>query len=224
MRNALNTKGFTIVELLIATSIFTLVLVFTIIAIFDFSHRYYKSVNSSVTQESARTVLGDVTQAIEFSGSQVLAAPVPVGNINAWCVGTVQFNYRLFSPESSTNDTLWESPDTNAGTCSPELPNTPGSSELLGANLQVIRFIITPLTQPNLYNVDLIIGYSPNSPSLICDTAKHANCPTSDSNTGLGIADTDDSDSSFKCVINEGTQFCGVFNLNSDIQVRGTGS
>lgn len=61
--------GFTILELLVATSIFSIVLLVVTTGIMSFTRQYYKGVISASTQNTARAILSDVSQAIQFSST-----------------------------------------------------------------------------------------------------------------------------------------------------------
>lgn len=220
--NNLGDKAFTIVEVLIATTIFALVLSSTVVVILGFTHRYYKAVNSSTTQNSSRTIINNVVQAIEFSGATV--QPKSSGNVNTYCIGNVQFDYNnIFA--GSAPFALIETPD--AGTCT-TITGTPGASsqELLGSNLQVLKFDITclsgptggplpctaPTPKPNVYQVDLIVSYGSVQNSL-CDLLQNPHCPQSGQNTGIN--GTSKPTDGFSCIINTSAPFCDVVELTA---------
>ena len=122
-----NQKGFTIVELMFSTTIFSAVLLLCLSALVQIGRMYYKGVTTSQTQEAARAVLDELTQAIQLSagnikapvgiaadGITLLAAPVgPVINVagatvadipkNAmayFCIGTTRYTYALDRKQS----------------------------------------------------------------------------------------------------------------------------
>lgn len=91
------TKGFTILELLIATVVFSVVLLLVTSGIMQITRVYYKGVTESNTQNTARAIIDTVSQAIQFSGGDVTpTAASPVADTDyAFCVGNEQFSYRL---------------------------------------------------------------------------------------------------------------------------------
>jgi len=70
-------KGFTIIELMLATTVFSLVLLMCMAAIIQISRLYYRGVTQTSTQEVTRQVTDEITQAIQFSNSTIF---VPEGN------------------------------------------------------------------------------------------------------------------------------------------------
>lgn len=208
-------KGFTIVEVLIATTVFSLVLAMTVTVILDFTHNYYKAVNTSTTENAAQSVLNDVTQAIKFSSSPVTDVTDDNGDIRTYCIGNVQFDYE---PYTFGSDDLWESPTGPAG-CSYQSPSSSSQELLASNNLQVLKFIITPIPNPgSTYTVEVEVGYGSNSNNLICDTSQPNNstCPQTGNGTGTGSQDSNTD--SFSCVISQGSQFCDVVDLTGTVQ------
>lgn len=128
-------KGFTIVELMIATLVFSLILVAAMAGLVQISRLYYRGVTQARTQEVARSILEEVTQSIQFSneavevqGSFVNGPVVPVGD-NAegfFCIGTKRYTYAIDRQVKADPDTadnpkdirhaLWV--DTLEGGCS----------------------------------------------------------------------------------------------------------
>src|SRR5688572_1794031 len=90
-------RGFTILELLVATIVFSVVLLLVTAGIMQITRVYYKGVTETNTQNTARTIVDTISQAIQFSGGDVTVtnpAAVP-GTDYAFCVGNEQFSYRL---------------------------------------------------------------------------------------------------------------------------------
>ena len=59
-------NGFTIIELLIATTVFSLILLISVAGILQISRMYYRGVTQSRTQETARSIIDEVGEAIRF--------------------------------------------------------------------------------------------------------------------------------------------------------------
>lgn len=79
--------GFTIVELMIATLIFSLVAILITVGVLSFTRAYYKGVNQSTTQNTARLIIEDIAQAIQFSGGDIQPVLTPSGNSEGMCIG-----------------------------------------------------------------------------------------------------------------------------------------
>lgn len=88
-------KGFTIIELMIATLVFSVVLILITTGVLTFTKSYYRGINQSKTQNAARTILENVSQAIQFSGD-VITVPITSNNGSlGFCVGNQRYSYFL---------------------------------------------------------------------------------------------------------------------------------
>lgn len=96
--------GFTIIELLIATLIFSLVLLLVTAGVMQFTRQYYKGVISSNTQNTARAIIDDVTRSIQFTTGSlyVLTSTTLIPNTDpaapalGYCIGeTKRYSFAL---------------------------------------------------------------------------------------------------------------------------------
>jgi prepilin-type N-terminal cleavage/methylation domain-containing protein len=90
-------KGFTVIELLIATAVFGMVLLVISIGVLQISRVYYKGITERNTQNVARSITDQIAQSIQFGGGVVTttpAAPTP-GSSYAFCVGNRQYSYQV---------------------------------------------------------------------------------------------------------------------------------
>lgn len=99
-----NNTGFTIVELLIASSVFSVILLICTTAIIQISRNYNKGLIQSQTQETARSIMEDVSRTIQFDGSTPIILP-PSGNKNILCVGEKRYSYILDGQLETAPDT-----------------------------------------------------------------------------------------------------------------------
>lgn len=104
-----NQKGFTILELLIATMVFSVIFLGVTTALIQMSKLYYKGVVTGRTQETARGTMDRIAQQLQFTGS--LPTPPSSQNFNvtgypagqpatslefkAVCIGGSRYTYRL---------------------------------------------------------------------------------------------------------------------------------
>lgn len=73
-----NEKGFTLLELMIATTIFSVILLLLTFGLLNIGKNYFKGKNSARTQEVARRVMDDISQAIRYGER----SPEPTTEIN----------------------------------------------------------------------------------------------------------------------------------------------
>ena len=168
--NTKKQKGFTIIELMIATVVFSLVLLLCITGIVQISRAYYKGVTQSTTQEAARNVLEEIVQTIQLSGKDITTAAatdsgpfVAAGNVSdgtgAFCIGNKKYSYVLDrqvvdgTPDESVKETrhalisedeICENTVSAATNLDADLTGTQRS--LLGENMRLTNFSVTPFT------------------------------------------------------------------------------
>lgn len=139
--------GFTIVELMIATLVFSVILLVVTYGVLSFSRAYYKGVHSASTQNTARTVIDRFTQAIQFSGGSVAFATAtgnPTDPITTYCVGGVQYDFKLGTQQNGTNHMLYETPRDSTATCVPKAFDSALSKDLVAQRMRVANFTISP--------------------------------------------------------------------------------
>lgn len=216
-------KGFTIVELLIATAVFSLVLVVITVGILSFSKAYYRGLTASSTQSAARTTLEDITQAIQFSGLDIKTTVAANNGSRGFCVGNDLYSYLPgWQLERSPNASLYQSNHVfvrsqPAGGCannpSIQAQNLRGGSvtgkELVSPHMRVsIASISSAGGDPNLYKVQVRIVYG-DADLLQSATAMGGNvaqnATAADATCRTGIA---------------GNQFCAVSDLSTTVQKR----
>ena len=99
-------SGFTIVELMIATLIFSLVLIAAMAALVQIGRLYYRGVTQARTQEVARSITEEITQAIQFSsanidpGTKITAYKIDPtapesAYISHFCIGEKRYTYAI---------------------------------------------------------------------------------------------------------------------------------
>lgn len=94
MKSLNNSQGFTLVELLIATTVFSVILLVAAAALIQVGRMYYKGVITSKTQNVARSVTDDVSRSIQFSsGNLTTASSGSNPLIQAICSGNTRFTY-----------------------------------------------------------------------------------------------------------------------------------
>lgn len=113
-----NNRGFTIIELMFSTVTFSVVLLICLTGIIQIGRMYYKGLTASQTQQSARSLLDEITQSIQLSGENiqpqrdltggaapsgpfVAAAATPYG---FFCIGNIRYTYALDRQQANAND------------------------------------------------------------------------------------------------------------------------
>jgi prepilin-type N-terminal cleavage/methylation domain-containing protein len=197
-KNKLREEGFTIVELMIATAILSVILLIVTALLIGIGNLYYKGVSQAAVQDNVRTITDVISQDLQLNGDSLLTDPhTNPTDPRSYCIGTTRYTYVVGEeitsanpvPTYQSNHVLWR--DTvPAGTC-PEMPestfdslsltntNPDGSggtngTELIGSSSMLTNFTIANTTSP----FTITIGEAYGSADLLCDTGTTNDCIT----------------------------------------------
>jgi prepilin-type N-terminal cleavage/methylation domain-containing protein len=140
VKNRRRQHGFTIVELLIATAVFSVVLLVFLTALVRISELFYKGVSMSNTQEAARNVIQDISDDLQFYNRK------PVIGSNYFCVGIHRYSYNI-AVKVGVGGNHGITRETITGACpSPATQpvNYATGEELLDPGMQLNQFSLTP--------------------------------------------------------------------------------
>src|SRR5665213_3568651 len=84
--------GFTIVELMIAMTVLSVLLLLASVTLIQIGRLYSKGSNEAETQNTARNIINQVASEIQFGGSAPLPSSPTAG---AYCVGSQRYTYQL---------------------------------------------------------------------------------------------------------------------------------
>ncbi|HSX23517.1 MAG TPA: type II secretion system protein [Candidatus Saccharimonadales bacterium] len=199
-------QGFTIIELLIATMVFSVVLMLCTYGLLQVGRIYNRGVTNSKTQEAARNIIDDVSQTLQFGGGQVSSALLSNGsapNISTgFCIGGRRYSMLLGHELSNSSNDHGLVADNFAGTCSGGLqaldltaPLPANSREFLSPLMRVANLTITDAGN-NLWQVTV---------RVVSGDDDLLNNPASTNPT---------------CKIQAGSQFCSISELTTVVQKR----
>lgn len=195
-----NQEGFTILELLIATTVLSVILVMTSVVMVGIGSLYQKGINQARVQTATRNITKEVSEQLQQvnSGSAIVGPSSTVGGytFRTYCFGNIRYTY-VVGVQQGTDSTianpqiphvLWR--DTPASTCgSAPVPvlsdnssiptnSAAGGTELVPPKSRLTVFEI-PQTSPGLYNVRVGVAYGDNDlltgtvgPTVRCNTGK----------------------------------------------------
>lgn len=203
-------KGFTVIELMIATAVFAVVLVVVTAGILQVSRLYYKGVNQANTQSVVRSITDVIAQTIQFGGGTVTptsgGAATPTAP-KVLCIGNQRFTYDLgwqvvdSAPNASKHQAYHGLVQDNFSGCSATTAQTITAQtilgrELLSPNMRLSKLNVIDLGS-NLYRIEVRVIYADD------DLLKAANDPLT-------------------TCINEtaGTQFCSISELSTVVTKR----
>lgn len=189
--------GFTIVELLIATIVFSVLLLVCSMGLIQITRTYYKGVTTTKTQEAARAILDEVAGAVMFSGAEPARYGAPPAE--AYCVGDSRFTFSQGLIKTDANHVFIKDKPVSC-TVPADLSVPPaGSSELLGPRMRLSNFTITKVA-----GTDRLYAITVRVVSGEDDLLDNPGDPTATCNSSIRV----------------GGQFCAVSELTTTVQMR----
>jgi prepilin-type N-terminal cleavage/methylation domain-containing protein len=191
-----NQSGFTIIELLIASLVFSTILLVTTYGIIEVSQIYIKGYFTTIAQNQNRSLQSELTQSIQENDAQpITIAPLTAGpginsvssegNVYWFCINNVRYTYKynshpgiLIKDEDPTGDNCQLPANVNG-------PLSSGQQELLSPDLSLVPTksgspapgIINTITTSSMYSSGSIL-YSLNIQILYGDSGTFTILPT----------------------------------------------
>lgn len=202
--------GFTILELMVATMVFSIILLVVAAGILSFTNQYIKGITSSNTQAVARAVMSDVVQTVQFSSGQLSPANVTLTPTQT-CVGSVAYYYTKGQKVTNGQHGLVK----DVGFCDPAGANfsslTATQHEMLNQNMRVAEFSIDQLSSNT---VKVTVSVVSGDYDMLTD--KNGALLTSEVMPPSAPFDW----TTVHCKPGAGSQFCGVSRLTTFVQGR----
>lgn len=242
---SLRSSGFTIIELMIATAVFSVVLLVIMTAIVQMGRLYYKANTMSRVQEATRSITDDITRAIQYSPAQVVTHLTTPSDplARSMCVGSRRFSFvpgRQLLASAPTQHALVS--DIVAGNCTTAL-NMSGTTlsgtekELLNDKMRIIKLDVQPARNgsSSAFRVTVRVLYGDSD--LVCNnaetnTANASHCSNTSDWTSANIQSLARSQASvvgsavvvpstIQCKnIRSGSEFCAVAELSTIVERR----
>lgn len=204
-----NQFGFTIVELLMATAVFSIVLLIITTGIIKIGQSYYKGLIQNKTQETTRSISEDISRTIQLASGQKVTPPGPP---NRFCVGSVRYTYflneKVGDPASPIISGL-KAEKVPPNDCS--APDDLDAKQLLSKNMRLLRFKVDPADPlAQTWRIDIRVAYGDN------DLLTHYN----DNGTPLPGDIILNADSANCRSGVSGSSFCATAQLNNLVKKR----
>lgn len=210
MNSKRHQAGFTVLELMVATSVFAVVLMVLTAGVLAFSRDYFKSIAENNAQATARGIINDIAQNLQF-GSNFSTMNSPTASVDGFCIDQTAYSYSVgyqVVPSPSASDQrrhgLVKSVNGNCtGSTALDLSNSSltlnnKQQELLGDHMRL-----------GILSVDELGGGSYRI---------HVKVIYGDSDL---LTNPDDGDwSNVGCISGSGSQFCAVSDLSTVVQAR----
>jgi len=217
MRNKTHTqRGFTIIELLIATAVFSLVLIVFLTALIRISQLFYKGVSLSNTQEATRNIIQTISDDIQFYGA------APEVHSDYFCIGDHRYSFnpgvQVGSGDPNDFGVIREVSDCLPWRAAPApapLPQPPDlkAEKLLDPGMQVNKLTVTPLNGGIQVNI-LVVFYGSDNGVFHSDTPGFINDPNDPNYSTQGAYKAPDA----QCTgLPNSSQFCATADYQTTI-------
>lgn len=216
----LNSAGFTIVELMIASTVFSVILILISIGLISVGRVFFKGVTLTNTQEVTGVITEDIASSIQLSGESITFPITANGSTKGFCIGTRRYSYlegvQLSDNPSSSDQAkhvfmVDRVPSCNNSTQAQSLSlgSIPAGKELLSPKMRLGGLRIEP-KGTGLYAVTVRVVYGDRD--LLCSPSL-SDCNTSVPPVSLVFGE-------ITCKNTVGSQFCGVSELTTSAYKR----
>lgn len=224
--NRRHQAGFTIIELMIATLIFSTILIILTFSVLAASEHYYKGVVQSEVQNTARSIMSTLSTSVQFNSPVQYAAlagqimePYQNGLVDWVCIGNQIFVYQPgYELENTANSAKHQvvqafiqgtliggsCPTTGvslgaSGITVPVSYSVSNQTELLGTNMRLSNLVFSQVGSQGAVHIALQVTYGDD------DLLNPASNPTATNVT---------------CADQIGFQFCAYSQLSTVVQPR----
>lgn len=161
-------QGFTMLELMIASAVFSVVLMLCSLALIQIGRAYYKGVTSIRAQDATRRIIDDISQSIQFSDTTITETSLVTDKAQAFCIGTKRYSY-ILNKQLSDNPTPTQSkhvlvsdvlPTCNASDVQ-DLNGTlsSGSREWLEPSMRLLNLEVSKGSSNTVYKIKVRLAY-----------------------------------------------------------------
>lgn len=170
-----DSRGFTIVELMISTMVFSVIVVIVSGVIVRLSQQYYGGLSRSRTQEVARTIAEEIAKGIQYSRDTPTEAVSTDPAVSGWCIGANSYAYVLGQKVSSANGGLVRSSGCDTITGPPSVAPGSGNVQMLADNMRLSNLEINKDPSNEYFEVVVRVALGDDD-QLTNPTDTDANC------------------------------------------------
>lgn len=154
IRHLKNQNGFTIIELMIATMVFSVVLMICTYGLLNISRTYTKGITTNRTQEVARSIINDISDNIRFSGGKFSQLSTLPNGSSGFCLGSTKYSFitdhQLISssPDTATQESsqvMRAEAECNGASEPRDMRGSMGGREMLGERMQLANLEVCGL-------------------------------------------------------------------------------
>jgi prepilin-type N-terminal cleavage/methylation domain-containing protein len=222
-------KGFTIIELLIATAILSTMLVVVTILMLSIGSLYQKGINQAKIQNTTRQVTDDISQRLKESPGSPYYHGDGKTSTGVLCLGNTRYSYQIGQRRDATHHVLWrDTIDLSADSSSCIAANlslaVPNSSQVGRRGVELApgnsRLFLFKVSGVGVYKIQL--GLAHGEDDLLCAPI---NRPGScDVSTAMSTFPSDYQTDELLCKSKQGDQFCATARSDTTVVQRLVGS
>lgn len=210
--------GFTIVEMMIATLVFSVIMLVAAGTVVRFTNNFQRGMTASTTQNTARSIIDTVSQSLQLYGDDY-------SNMgNGYCIGSTRYSYirgRQLIEGGQRHVLVEEKEGLPIGCGGSALnlagnPVNPPGQELLAQDMRLAKFDIVPQGD-GLFRLTVKVVYGDTD--LLCSPTHVGNC---NSETVLNAGQLSNSAvlDDLQCKGKKGSEYCAVSEITTTIQRR----
>jgi prepilin-type N-terminal cleavage/methylation domain-containing protein len=163
-------KGFTIVELMIASTILTVILVSASFVLVQIGRLYYKGVITARTQDTARNIIESISRPSQLEGANVVEFGPLGGDWRVICVGNQRFSYVLNAVAVDNNPVALKDTVASADECSqPATLADDGVESLLANNMRITELNVDEDATTGMRDISVVVVYGENDDFIPAD-------------------------------------------------------
>ncbi len=156
-------KGFTIVELLIATTVFSVILLIVTTGIIKIGNTYYHNITTTRTQTVVRSIANDLVSTVQFTSF----TPSPsnsavIDGFNYFCIDKTRYKYKIgsqYKKGSETTSGMFTETLVSGASCDTVVAgDATNQRQLLGNNMRLANLDITSKGSLVTINVKVVYG------------------------------------------------------------------
>ncbi len=200
-------KGFTLIELMMATAVFSVVMLIVTTGIIRIGQIYYRNITQNRTSEATRVISEEIVRSIQFAKGNRRAGADPA---TQFCIGDTRYTYNINQKVTGGTPGLISERISPSDACSSAA--SINTQELLGENMRLLAFDVNPVdAAERTWRVNVRVAYGDD------DLLSHYN----DNGTPVNPAsvNTDAANADCKSGI-AGGSFCATARLDTTVKKR----
>lgn len=158
-----NQKAFTVIELLIASTVFSVIILGACVAIIQMTRLYYKGIIIQQTQTAARNLTQSIVQGIQYEGGSVSGITIN-GDVSYFEIGESRYTYAKNKQQNGSgtdaiNHAMWKgAKSVDVG----DLSTPTNGKDMLANNMRITYLDVAEVgstNAPGLYKINVTVAY-----------------------------------------------------------------